>query len=57
MLYIDPDCCTECGACASVCPTSAIFADLDVPADQLGFIALNAEMAAKCPSITQKRTR
>lgn len=57
MLYIDPDSCTDCGACASVCPTNAIFADGDVPSDQQPFIALNAEMALKCPSITQHRPR
>ena len=49
MLFIDPDSCVDCDACASVCPVQAIFDEDNVPHDWHGFIALNAEMAAKCP--------
>lgn len=56
MLYIDPDSCIDCYACAAECPTSAIFQEDDVPANQREFIALNAEMAPKCPTITTKKT-
>jgi ferredoxin len=52
MLYIDPDECTDCYLCSQTCPVEAIFHDSDVPADWLGFIALNAEMAQQCPVIT-----
>ncbi|MDR7556324.1 MAG: ferredoxin family protein [Armatimonadota bacterium] len=30
-LYIHPDECIDCGACESVCPVTAIFAEADVP--------------------------
>jgi len=42
MLFIDPDECTDCGACEPACPVSAIFADDDVPADERGFTEINA---------------
>ncbi len=49
MLYIDPDECTDCGACVSECPVEAIFYEQDVPAKWNDFIELNATMARKCP--------
>ena len=55
MLYIDPDECIDCGACVPECPVEAIFYDDDVPPQWHEFIALNAEMAAKTPSILQKK--
>lgn len=55
MLYIDPDQCTECGACAGVCPAEAIYPENDVPEEWTGFIALNAEMSAITPSIVEPR--
>lgn len=42
-LYIQPDECIDCGACASVCPQEAIFLDAAAPADQTWLIADNAE--------------
>jgi len=32
-LYIDPDVCTDCGACAPVCPVRAIFPPDGLPAE------------------------
>ena len=55
MLYIHPEECIDCGACAPECPTEAIFYECDVPEDQREFIALNAEMAAVCPAIVERR--
>jgi ferredoxin len=55
MLYINPDECIGCGACAPECPVEAIFDEPDVPAEWQDFIALNAEMAPKCPPITTKK--
>jgi ferredoxin len=55
MLYIDPIECIDCGACIPECPVEAIFPEEDVPPDQRAFIALNAEMAAQCPPIVEKR--
>ncbi len=56
MLYIDPNSCTDCNACAFECPTEAIFYEDNVPAKWRDFIKLNAEMAETCPGITTKQT-
>ena len=57
MLFIDPDTCIDCGACAPECPVEAIFLDADVPENMQGYIALNAEMARICPPIVERRRR
>ena len=41
-LYINPDECTECGACEPECPVGAIFHEEDVPVEWQRYIALNA---------------
>lgn len=43
-LVIDPDECIDCAVCIPECPANAIFAEEDVPADQVQFIELNAEL-------------
>ncbi len=43
MLYINPDECIDCGACESVCPVSAIFAEADVPEQWQQFTPMNAD--------------
>ena len=55
MLYIDPDECIDCEACVPECPVEAIFREDNVPEKWKGYIALNAEMAPKCPPITEKK--
>lgn len=55
MLYIDPDSCIDCDACRVECPVEAIFPDEKVPEEYHEFIALNAEMAAKTPSIFERK--
>jgi ferredoxin len=57
MLYIDPEACIDCDACRSECPVAAIYPDWEVPDEWQDFIALNAEMAPKCPTITEKTQR
>lgn len=42
-LYIDPDDCIDCGACAPECPVEALFMDVDVPAKWADFVPLNAD--------------
>jgi ferredoxin len=42
MLYINPDECIDCGACAPECPVSAIFPADQVPEQWRHFIELNA---------------
>jgi ferredoxin len=54
-LAIDPDDCIDCAVCVPECPVQAIFADEDVPADQIDFIALNAELAREWPVITRSK--
>lgn len=56
MLYIDPDACIDCDACAAECPVAAIFHEDNVPQDQQEFIVLNAEMSRICPPIVTKKT-
>ena len=56
MLYIAPEECIDCGACMPECPVDAIFHEDNVPAEWQEFIALNAEMAAVCPPIVEKKT-
>lgn len=54
-LVIDPDECIDCAVCVPECPANAIFAEEDLPEEMQGFIALNAELTAQWPSITQKK--
>ena len=41
-LYIDPDECIDCGACEPGCPVTAIFAEDDVPPDQVAYTEIDA---------------
>ena len=41
-LYINPDECIDCGACAPECPSAAIFALDELPEDKAEFAAKNA---------------
>ena len=52
MVFIDPE---DCCACVSECPTNAIFIDSEVPEQWKEYIALNAEMVQRTPSITEKK--
>jgi ferredoxin len=52
MLFIDPESCIDCEACVPECPVEAIYCDANVPEEEVGFIELNAEMAANCPVIS-----
>ena len=54
-LAIDPDECIDCALCEPECPANAIFAEDDVPADQRDFIALNVELCALWPVITERK--
>jgi len=53
MLVIHPDECIDCALCEPECPVNAIFADDEVPEDQVPFIELNAELAEVWPNITE----
>ena len=55
MLFIDPDHCIDCDACVPECPVHAIFHEDDVPDKWRDFVALNREMSAVCPPITDRK--
>jgi NAD-dependent dihydropyrimidine dehydrogenase PreA subunit len=52
MLYINPDECIDCGACAPECPVSAIFPAEDVPEQWRSYIELNAAYFKHAPRPT-----
>ena len=54
-LAIDPDECIDCALCEPECPAGAIFAEDDVPKTQQHFIALNAELCADWPVISEMK--
>ncbi len=54
-LVIDPDECIDCAVCVPECPANAIFAEEDVPQDQVQFIALNAELSPVFDSINRTK--
>ena len=45
--YIDPDVCIDCEQCEIVCPVDAIFKDVDIPAEHVGSIEVNAAFFRK----------
>ena len=60
MLYINPDDCIDCGACAAECPVEAIYREDAVPPQWASFVELNlrrtAEMIAQqAGHITEKQ--
>ena len=54
-LVIDPDECIDCTLCVAECPAEAIFAEDDLPEDQVHFAALNAELSKLWGVITEKK--
>src|SRR3989338_9401510 len=52
MLVIDPDECIDCNLCVPECPVNAIFAEDDVPPEQVHFIELNKTLSKEWPMIT-----
>jgi len=57
MLVIDPDECIDCAVCIPECPVNAIYAEEDLPAEQMAFIKLNADLAklSNWKSITKRK--
>ena len=46
MLYIDPDECIDCGACAPECPVDAIFDENELPEQWAQYTQINADWFA-----------
>ena len=55
MLVINPDECIDCALCEPECPVDAIFAEDEVPEDQISFIELNQELCTEWPNITEQK--
>ncbi|GAB4178994.1 MAG: ferredoxin family protein [Wenzhouxiangellaceae bacterium] len=54
-LVIDPEECIDCTLCEPECPPEAIFPEDDLPADQLEFLEINAELSRIWPVITERK--
>lgn len=54
-LVIDPDECIDCALCEPECPANAIFSEDELPADQVKFVEVNAELCRKWPNISEKK--
>lgn len=53
-LVIDPTECIDCGVCVPECPVSAIYAEEDLPGDQMEFVKINSDLAKIWPTITKR---
>ena len=53
-LAIDPEECIDCTLCEPECPAEAIFAEDDIPEGQEHYLALNEELCANWPVITEQ---
>lgn len=54
-LVIDPEECIDCTLCVPECPAEAIFAEDDLPAAQVHFVELNAELAKEWPVLSEQK--
>jgi ferredoxin len=54
-LVIDPDECIDCAVCVPECPANAIYAEEDVPADQVRFIKINADLSPEFGPINRSK--
>ena len=54
-LVIHPDECIDCGLCEPECPIEAIYADDELPEDQIEFIEINAKLADVYENITEAK--
>jgi len=54
-LVIHPDECIDCGLCEPECPIEAIYADDELPANQIEFVEINARLADVYENITEAK--
>ena len=55
MLVIHPDECIDCGLCEPECPIEAIYADDELPSDQIEFIEINLRLSEVYENITEAK--
>ena len=54
-LVIDPDECIDCGLCEPECPIEAIYADDELPPDQIEFIEINLKLSEVYENINESK--
>ena len=54
-LVIHPEECIDCGLCEPECPIEAIFADDELPENQIEFVEINARLADVYENITEAK--
>jgi len=54
-LVIDPDECIDCALCEPECPANAIFSEDELPADQVAYVEINAELCQTWPNIVEQK--
>tara|TARA_Y100000748_G_C15384920_1_gene445181 strand:- start:226 stop:831 length:606 start_codon:yes stop_codon:yes gene_type:complete len=54
-LVIHPDECIDCGLCEPECPIEAIYADDELPPNQIEFVEINARLADVYENITEAK--
>ena len=54
-IVINPEECIDCALCEPECPVDAIFSEDELPADQIEFIEINAELSEIWPNITEEK--
>ena len=55
MLVIHPDECIDCGLCEPECPIEAIYADDELPSNQIEFIEINLKLSEVYENITESK--
>ena len=55
ILVIDPEECIDCGLCEPECPIEAIYADDELPSDQIEFIEINLKLSEVYENITEAK--
>ena len=54
-LVINPEECIDCSLCEPECPIEAIYADDELPSDQIEFIEINLKLSEVYENITEAK--